>query len=342
MSAPVDPAYAAWLASQQAPQAPAQQYAQPSAPDPQYAAWIAMTQTQAQPQQPQYAPPQYQAPAPQPGVPPSPYGAAPQGHPQQGYQAPAGYPQGGYTPAAPPMPAAQNLDLSDFYGQPKVGQGEGWKFEHVGQQHIGMVTRKIDKGDVVQVIDFNSKQPAFWRDGRPKVQMVIPVIQPDGKEAVFYLKGKDQTKLSAAMTAAGSDGSQPPEEGAFIRATFVAVKGFPDQVIRSMTPQQINDLKSEKQKDWEYVPPGQPIPPHWSAPGAAAPAPAAVPAPPAPPAPAVDPAYEAWKASQATAPAAPQQAPAPAPPAPPAAAPTQAPGLTAEQQAAMAALTGGA
>lgn len=332
-----DPAYAAWLASQQPAAPAAPQYAPPQPPqDPAYAAWLAV---QGVPAPPQYQPPAQYAPAPQyappvPGVPPAPYGQQPQ------YAAPSGYPQGGYTPAAPVMPAVQNLDLSDFYGQPKVGQGEGWKFEHIGQTHVGMVSRPMDKGDVVQVIDFNSKQPAFWRDGRPKVQMVVPVTEPDGKEAVFYLKGKDQTKLSAAMTAAGSDGTKPPEQGAFIRATFVAVKGFPDQVTRAMTPQQINDLKSEKQKEWEYVPPGQPIPAHWSA------APAAPAAPPAPPAPAVDPAYAAFQAhqaaqaaAQAAPPVAPPQAPAPAAPAAPAPAPAN--GLTAAQQTAMAALTGG-
>jgi hypothetical protein len=202
-----------------------QQYQPPAAP--QY----------AQPQVPQY--PGYPQQAPMPPMP---------GYPQQNYgQAPVNQ---------APLPQGT---LDDFYNQPSTGGGPGWKFQQIGQRHVGQVARPLHDGDVQPVTDFRSGAVVTYRDGRAKMQLIVPLIEPGGEAATWYVKGKDRDALAAAMAAAGAPAG-PPEAGAWIMVTYVADKPSGQ------------GLNPTKVKDVQYVRPGADAP--------AAPAPVAAPAAP--------------------------------------------------------------
>lgn len=177
----------------------------------------------------QYQPPaapQYAQP-PMPGYPAQPYGQVPV---QQ------------YAPQ--PMPSTS---LDDFYNQPSTGGGPGWKFQTIGTRHVGQVARPLHDGDVQPVTDFRTGAITTYRDGRPKMQLVIPLIEPNGENATWYVKGKDRDALAAAMAAAGAPAG-PPEAGAWIMVTYVADKPSGQ------------GLNPTKVKDVQYVRPGADAP----------------------------------------------------------------------------------
>ena len=154
-----------------------------------------------------------------------------QGYPQQQqFQQPMpvqpGYPAQQYNfpvppPAAPAQPLAQG-SLDDFFAQPTVGGGQALKFQRVGDSHTGVVSREITKADVQQQADTRGI-PQFFRDGRPKYQLIVPLTMPDGSAATWYVKGATREALGDAMTKAGVPGAPQcaPERGATIRITYV-------------------------------------------------------------------------------------------------------------------------
>jgi len=163
------------------------------------------------PQQPQYT--QYPT---MPQYPQQP--AAPQ-VPQPGF-----YPQPTAAPAQPT--AAGSLDA--FYRQPSTGAGKSLAFTTPGVTYVGIVTRPIIDGDIQQQTDTQGR-PQFFRDGRPKFVMKVPLqLQPtpeypDGL-AQWYVKGQARDELVRAMAEAGApDG--PPEPGAVIQVAFTGTRG---------------------------------------------------------------------------------------------------------------------
>ncbi len=176
--------------------------------------------------QPQF-PQQFGAPVQQPQQFP------PQGFPQQQYQQPMpvqpGYPAQQYNfpvpPQAQPAPQLAAGSLDDFFGQPTVGGGQALKFTVVGDSHTFTVSRVITKADVQQQTDTRNI-PQFFKDGRPKFQMIVPATLPDGSAATWYVKGATREALGAAMTKAGVPGAPQcaPEAGATIRVTYVGDK----------------------------------------------------------------------------------------------------------------------
>lgn len=179
--------------------------------------------------QPQYDP-QFGAP-----VQPQQYGqTSPQQYASQGYVQPLpvqpGYPPQQYgqipPPAQPQAPLAQGT-LDDFFDQPTVGGGPGLKFAQLGTEYYVEVTRPITKADVQQQTDTRNI-PQYFKDGRPKFQMLVPVHVlnsniPDaiGTTSVFYLKGATREKLAAAMARAGAPAG-PPEAGCRMRLRYAA------------------------------------------------------------------------------------------------------------------------
>lgn len=162
-----------------------------------------------------YAPPQqYQAPPPQQFMPQ--YGA-PQGYPQQ-----QGHP---YAP--PSQPLAQG-SLDDYFAQPSTGGGAALKFPQVGVSHVGIVARPITNADVQQQTQPGTGQPAFYKDGRPKFVMKVPLrVQPqpgheDG-QAQLYVAGAMRDELVRAMAEAGAP-EGPPEVGAAIQITCTGTR----------------------------------------------------------------------------------------------------------------------
>lgn len=154
---------------------------------------------------PQYPQQGYPAPAPQQYAPPvqQPYA---QPYPQQ-YAAPQPAPQG-------PPPAAGTLD--DFYNQPSASSGPSLSFKDkpIGTQYVGIVARDVTNADVQQQTDFNTKAPLFYRDGRPKFAMKVPLrLQPSSEfpegEASWYVKGQARDELVRAMAEAGATEAAP-------------------------------------------------------------------------------------------------------------------------------------
>jgi hypothetical protein len=324
--------------------------------------------------QPNYPAPQQYPPATPP--PPSGYPAPqypPNSYAGPGYGAPAMYPAGpGYPgqypvaqgyPAPPAQPSAPG-SLDGFYGQPSAAGGPSFKFQNkpMGTTYAGVVARPITDADVRQQTN-NAGVPQTYKDGRPKFILVVPMLVqqsaefPEG-QAGWWVKGQARDELVRAMAEAGAPAG-PPEAGAMIAVTLVGQRqipnmnpqylyrivytrptGAPAQAVPAAPPASV---PAHPYGD-SQPPAGQPYPPMAPAqPVYAAPPAQYVPQmPPAPaqPAYAVQAAPPAQYASAAAVPAAQaMHAVAQGVPAPVAQAPGLG-GLTPEQQALMAQLTG--
>lgn len=173
-----------------------------------------------QPQQyPQYPPQQYpQYPPPQPAYPPQPQ------YPPSG--------QWAQYPPQPPMPAAVSGSLDEFFDQPGGGSGASWKFKDkpMGTTYSGIVARPIGSGDVRQ--QTGPTGPVFFKDGRPKFVMIVPMIvqptqeYPEGT-AAWWVKGQARDELVRAMAEAGAP-EGPPEAGAAIQVTLIGSRPIPN------------------------------------------------------------------------------------------------------------------
>ena len=122
-----------------------------------------------QQQQPQYAPP-----------PQGNYPAAPQYPTYPGQPAQYPYPAQGYVPTSPPPAPSGSID--DFFDQPTTGS-KAWIFKDrpIGTKYAGIVTREITKGDIRNQTDQRGA-PQFFRDGRPKYVMVVPMTVAPSQE----------------------------------------------------------------------------------------------------------------------------------------------------------------
>lgn len=95
--------------------------------------------------------------------------------------------QYGQQQAHPRMSASQMLD------QIESQSSKGAKFERPGDRISGI----IEKVTANQVRDFNTKQPAFWQDGSPKLQVLVtintgvtdPNVEDDDGYRTVYIKG---------------------------------------------------------------------------------------------------------------------------------------------------------
>lgn len=191
---------------------------------------------------PGYDPSQaYGAPAGYPQQPQAPAYGAPQGYPQppapgypQQYGAPAGYPQAPQVPGygAPQGQPQQGAELAAgsldaFYSQPSVGQGASLKIE-AGQTVVGQVARALTDADVQQQTNPQNGAPSFFKDGRPKMIMKVPMLvtpdqtHTDGR-AVWYCGPAARDELARAMAAVGAPAG-PPEAGATISITCTGTR----------------------------------------------------------------------------------------------------------------------
>lgn len=200
-----------------------------------------MTQPYPQPQYPGFPPAAPQAfdpaqyPQQQPGYPTAPpapaYPQVPQGYPQppMGYPQPQpsypmqGYPQQGQPPAAPLATGT----LDGYFSQPSTGGGAALKFE-VGHTHVGVVARPISNADIQQQTNPGNGQPAFYKDGRPKFVMKVPLqMQPSAERpdglGQWYVAGGARDELVRAMSAAGAS-EGPPEAGAVLQITCTGTR----------------------------------------------------------------------------------------------------------------------
>lgn len=240
-------------------------------PAPQYPGYP--QQPYAQPQPPAYpqAPPPVQQPV-------QPYG---QPVPQTYGQFPA-------APAIPTQPLA-NGTLDDYFSQPSTGGGPSisWKGKPDGTTYLGVVARDVSSGDVVHDTDPQTKQPKYFRDGRPMFSMKVPLkIQghpefPEG-DANLWVRGSMRDELARAMTEAGADGA--PKAGDVLQVTLVQRKpsqgGIPANVFhiayqrQGAAPQQIQQAPAAPAPQ-QYAQPVQQAPQMQQAPPAVQYAPAA-------------------------------------------------------------------
>jgi len=320
----------------------------------------AQPQPQYQPPAPQqpYAPPTNGYPAPQyptqqPGYPMQ----QPQGYPPQQFGA-QGFAPPGYGMPQPPAGPAPTLD--DFYNQPSAGGGAAWSFKQNGDQFFGIVNRELTNGDVEPQTDPATKMPAYFRDGRPKTVLKIPMNmtpsaeRPDGR-GQWYNRGAARDDLARAMAAAGAPAG-PPEVGSGIhvvrtgqRASGAGMNPANLYQVTYWRPEQARELAAQYGIEYPAIgagaPAAPPAPPVQQAPAPAQPlAPQQFQAPqqpmPQPPAPQ----YQGpAPAQQFQAPPVPQQAApqgAPAQPPAPQFDPSSLPPMSPEQQQLLAGLVG--
>lgn len=203
-------------------------------------------------QQPYY-PPQPQAPAYPPAVPAQQYPPQPPQQPYYPPQAPApqapygGAPAQPAPPQQPPAVPAQPLakgTLDDYFTQPSAGSGPGiaWSDKAgnqkpIGTTYHGVVARDVTQADIEQQIGHPSQgsQPLFFRDGRPKLQMKVPLRVPVSEEfpqgeATLYVKGQTRDELTRAMNEAGLGTQAVPKAGDQISIQLVQRRPNPGRM----------------------------------------------------------------------------------------------------------------
>lgn len=238
-------------------------------------------------------------PATYPGYPPQPQQTAPGWGQQPQYAPPQfapGYPPA--QPAAPQQPLAQGT-IDDYFAQRSSGGGKSLSFQSkpVGTTYVGVVTRAITQGDIQQQTNIQGV-PQFFRDGRPKFVMTVPLQMqpspdyPDGL-AQWYVKGQARDELVRAMGEAGAPAG-PPEAGAILQITLTGQRPSgpglnpanlfhvtytrPDGQTSSPAPQQQAQAQPPQAQyaapsAQPYVPPQQPTTPQAQPAAQAAPQP---------------------------------------------------------------------
>lgn len=112
------------------------------------------------------------------------YGYPQQGYPQQGYQ--QGY---GQPPARPAVSMTPEQMLASIESQ----SSKGAKFEQPGASISGI----IENVTANQIRDFKSRQPKFFDDGQPQMQVLVtintgvtdPMVEDDDGRRTVYIKG---------------------------------------------------------------------------------------------------------------------------------------------------------
>ena len=116
---------------------------------------------------------------------PQQYGSYPQqGYPQQGYQ--QGY---GQPPARPAVSMTPEQMLASIESQ----SSKGAKFEQPGTSISGI----IENVTANQIRDFKSRQPKFFDDGQPQMQVLVtintgvtdPMVEDDDGRRTVHIKG---------------------------------------------------------------------------------------------------------------------------------------------------------
>ena len=118
------------------------------------------------------------------GQPQQQYGYPQQGYPQQGYQ--QGY---GQPPALPAVSMTPEQMLASIESQ----SSKGAKFEQPGTSISGI----IEDVTANQIRDFKSRQPKFFDDGQPQMQVLVtintgvtdPMVEDDDGRRTVYIKG---------------------------------------------------------------------------------------------------------------------------------------------------------
>ncbi|MFD5678377.1 hypothetical protein [Streptomyces sp. NPDC127040] len=98
------------------------------------------------------------------------------------------------------------------------------KFPVLGYENAGRI---VGKPTVEQQRDYDSDEPLYWADGKPRWQIVVtlatgerdPEISGDDGVRRLYVKSQMKTAVQAALKAAKADGL---EEGGHLTVTYTA------------------------------------------------------------------------------------------------------------------------
>lgn len=143
------------------------------------------------------------------------------GQPQPQY----GYPQQGYGYQQPQRQPAQLSSLGDL-----LAGNSAKAYFGANSQPGDSVTGVIEKIETTQVNDFQTKQPAFWNDGRPKEQIHViiqtqlrdPSVDDDDGRRSLWIKGWG-IQLKAFREACRQAGVKIPKLGDTITERFVGL-----------------------------------------------------------------------------------------------------------------------
>ena len=141
--------------------------------------------------------------------------------PQQQY----GYPQQGYGYQPQQRQPAQLSSLGDL-----LAGNSAKAYFGANSQPGDSVTGVIEKIEATQVNDFQTKQPAFWNDGRPKEQIHViiqtqlrdPSVDDDDGRRSLWIKGWG-IQLKAFRDACRQAGVKIPKPGDTITERFVGL-----------------------------------------------------------------------------------------------------------------------
>ena len=142
------------------------------------------------------------------------------GQPQQ-----YGYPQQGYGYQQPQRQPAQLRSLGDL-----LAGNSAKAYFGANSQPGDSVTGVIEKIETTQVNDFQTKQPAYWNDGRPKEQIHViiqtqlrdPSVDDDDGCRSLWIKGWG-IQLKAFREACRQAGVKIPKPGDTITERFVGL-----------------------------------------------------------------------------------------------------------------------
>lgn len=143
------------------------------------------------------------------------------GQPQPQY----GYPQQGYGYQPQQRQPAQLSSLGDL-----LAGNSAKAYFGANSQPGDAVTGVIEKIETTQVNDFQTKQPAFWNDGRPKEQIHViiqtqlrdPSVDDDDGRRSLWIKGWG-IQLKAFRDACRQAGVKIPKPGDTITERFVGL-----------------------------------------------------------------------------------------------------------------------
>lgn len=141
--------------------------------------------------------------------------------PQQQY----GYPQQGYGYQPQQRQPAQLSSLDEL-----LAGNSAKAYFGANSQPGDTVTGVIEKIETTQVNDFQTKQPAFWNDGRPKEQIHViiqtqlrdPSVDDDDGRRSLWVKGWG-IQLKAFREACRQAGVKIPKPGDTITERFVGL-----------------------------------------------------------------------------------------------------------------------
>lgn len=141
--------------------------------------------------------------------------------PQQQY----GYPQQGYGYQPQQRQPAQLSSLGDL-----LAGNSAKAYFGANSQPGDTVTGVIEKIETTQVNDFQTKQPAFWNDGRPKEQIHViiqtqlrdPSVEDDDGRRSLWVKGWG-IQLKAFREACMQAGVKTPKPGDTITETYIGL-----------------------------------------------------------------------------------------------------------------------